>query len=585
MAVIGVLVIAFLASAAMQLIVQHVAIPMGLLDFPDAERRSHAKPVPRLGGIGVFVGLCIAAAVGAAFDSAEHVVALTPLVLAMAGGATILFAVGLADDIRGVPPLGKLIVQTVAALIVVQFGFRIDHVILPFVDLVDLGFLAIPITVLWIVGLSNAFNLIDGADGLAGGVAIIALIATAISAAVLNDRTILWCSLALIGAMLGFLRFNLPPARIFLGDSGSLLVGFLLAILTVKGMSRPNGAVFALAPIFALSYPLLDTGISMLRRWLRGEPLSRADGRHIHHQLQALGLGPRQTLMLVYSMSALVAVLGLSATFAPPDFTIAIAVAGAAMLVLIMVYGTRWLQYHELVEAGSSLASAVLTGRSRLQDNIYARDIARLIDQVNTTQELTAIIEENARTFRFCHMQLRRGMSRTTPPESIVPEIHAMRLWALDYPIIARSGMREPLFLSIWCSVDSVRTASAERVAQILAPAIERWIVRCRDQVSPHSFLGESPTLRFGTREAPADVARHKSNGASNGHLNGNSNGHSNGHANGHANGHTNGTANGHANGSANGHGNGSANGHSNGSSKGASKAVRRVSQPGSRAD
>ena len=491
----------------MQLLVKRVAVPMGLLDYPDDDRRQHAKPVPRLGGIGVFMGLFAAALVGLAWDSTGKVVSLSPLVVAMAIGASMLFIAGLIDDLRGVPPIVKLVVQSAAALVVFWYGFRIELLVLPGMNVVDLGILALPVTVFWIVGLSNAFNLIDGSDGLAGGVAIIALLGTAMSAIVLHDETILWCSLALIGAMLGFLRFNLPPARIFLGDSGSLVVGFLLAVLTVKGMSRPDGAVYALAPIFVLSYPLLDTGISMLRRWLRGDPLSRADGRHIHHQLRALGLGPRQTLMLVCGLSSLVACLGLSVTFAPPDLTIAIAVAGAAMLVLILVYGTRWLQYHELVEAGASLASAVLTGRSKLQDNIYARDIARLIDQVNTTQELTAIIEENATTFRFAHMQLRRGMMRLTPPSSIVPEIQASRLCALDYPIIARSGLGDPLFLSIWCSIDSVRAASAERVAQIIAPSIERWIVRCREQVNPHSFLVHTPTLRFEGRDIPDDIS------------------------------------------------------------------------------
>jgi hypothetical protein len=274
--------------------------------------------------------------------------------------------------------------------------------------------------------------------------------------------------------------------------------------------------------------------------------------------------------MLVYGLSALVAVLGLSATFAPPDFTIAIAVAGAAMLVLIMVYGTRWLQYHELIEAGSSLATAVLTGRSRLQDNIYARDVARLIDRSNTTQELTAIIEANARTFRFTHMQLRTGMSHLTPPESVVLELHASRLWALDYPIISRTGVRDPVFLSIWCSVDSVRTASAERVAQILAPSIERWMVRCPEQATLQSFLSESPMLRLTTRETPADLSRIRTKAGNNGHSNGNGNG--NGHANGGANGHSNGS-------------NGFTNGAGNGSPGTGSKIARRVSQPELRSD
>src|SRR6476620_5757997 len=236
------------------------------------------------------------------------------------------------DDIVGVRPLGKLIAQSTAAIIVWYAGFRLDVVMLTPSHQISLGLLGLPITILWIVGLSNAFNLVDGADGLAGGVAVVALVSTAIAATIVHDPTVLWCSLALIGAMLGFLRFNWPPARIFLGDSGSLVVGFLLAVLTVKGASRRDGAVYFLAPIFALSYPLLDTGISMLRRWLRGEPLSRADGRHIHHQLQTLGVGPRQSVLLICGLSAVIAALGLSATFAPPEFTLAIATAGATLL-------------------------------------------------------------------------------------------------------------------------------------------------------------------------------------------------------------------------------------------------------------
>ena len=254
--------------------------------------------------------------------------------------------------------------QSAAALIVFYAGFRLDVIMLTPSHQIALGMLSLPVTALWIIGLSNAFNLVDGADGLAGGVAVVALLSTAASAAIVHDPTVLWCSLALLGAMLGFLRFNWPPARIFLGDSGSLVVGFLLAVLTVKGASRRDGAVYFLAPIFALSYPLLDTGISMMRRWLRGDPLSRADGNHIHHQLQKLGVGPRQSVLLICGLSAVIAALGLSATFAPPEFTAAIATAGAALLVLILVYGLRWLQYHEFFEAGASLTSAARSGRS-----------------------------------------------------------------------------------------------------------------------------------------------------------------------------------------------------------------------------
>ena len=499
----GVLGAAYAISAAIQPIVRRAAIRSGFLDLPDGDRRTHAEPVPRLGGIGVFVAVLVAASIGASLDTAHYLAGIAPLMVAMAIGATILFAIGLVDDLIGVRPAVKLVVQSVAALIVCKYGFHIDRLILPTGSVVSLGMLALPVAVLWIVGLSNAFNLVDGADGLAGGVAIIALAATAISAWILGDNTVLFWSLALTGAMLGFLRFNLPPARIFLGDSGSLVVGFLLSILVVKGMSRQDGALYAIAPIFALCYPLLDTGTSMMRRWLRGEPLSRADGRHIHHQLQALGLGARQMLAVIYGLSALVATLGLFATFASPAMTIAVAVAGGAVLVLLLVYGARWLQYHEFLEAGASLRSMARTGRSRLQDKIYARELTRVLATATTTQELAAIVEDNAETFRFAHMQLRWGTGRDTPPMHIMTDVRTAQLWSCDYPIIARRGSEEPLFLSAWCNVDAPHFG-ALRILEILAPAVQRWIQKHPQQFKPGSFH-ETPALRLERGDRLAD--------------------------------------------------------------------------------
>ncbi len=506
---VGVFAVAYVTSAMVQPIVRSAAHRFGYLDHPNEERHLHLHAVPRLGGIGVFVALLLTCVAVAVFDSMGHVLHLLPLVLAMAAGAAILFVAGLADDIWGVPPIGKLTVQTVAALVVYQYGFRIEHVILPPGVTFELGMFALPVTVLWIVGLSNAFNLVDGADGLAGGVAIIALIATAISAGYLGDKTVVWSSIALIGALLGFLRFNWPPARIFLGDSGSLVVGFLLAVLTVKGMSRTDGAVFGLAPIFALSYPLLDTGISMLRRWLRGEPLSRADGRHIHHQLQALGVGPRQSLFVLYGLSGLVAMLGLSVTFAPPQLTIAIAVAGAAMLVLILIYGARWLQYHELLEAGASITSALRTARTRVQDKINARDVARLVERARTPEELQSVIEHSADRFRYVQLQLHWGYARAMPPKGKVSDVEAARLWALDYPIKTFRKRTEPLFLSVMCSVDGVRAASVERVAEILATSVERWLVRHSEQVvTSKSFMPERQRMKYGGDSGSLELSR-----------------------------------------------------------------------------
>ena len=267
-------VVAYVTSLLMVPLVTRFAIRHRLLDQPDGIRRAHSRAVPRLGGVATFAGLIAAFAlaplVGLVSPTAP---ALPRLTLALIASCSILFVIGLRDDLRGVPPALKLAGQTFAALIVCYGGFRLDVLVIPPGHEIALGWIGIPISVIWLVGVSNALNLVDGLDGLAGGVSVIALLTATAAALVVHNPTVPWYTLALGGALLGFLQFNFPPARIFLGDSGSLVVGFLLAVYTVKGATRPDQATYALAPIFALSFPLLDTGFAMLRRWLRGTPL------------------------------------------------------------------------------------------------------------------------------------------------------------------------------------------------------------------------------------------------------------------------------------------------------------------------
>jgi UDP-GlcNAc:undecaprenyl-phosphate GlcNAc-1-phosphate transferase len=461
--------------------VMRLAISRHWLDEPDGVRRGHARPVPRLGGVAIFAGVLLAFGVApligflsGAAPSIPHLTSVGALLLASA----ILFLIGLCDDLRGLPPLAKLAGQTLAALVVVYAGFRINVLIFPPAYQVSLGWVSIPVTIVWLVGVSNALNLVDGLDGLAGGVSAIALLTATVAAIAVGNTTIPWYTLALGGALLGFLRFNFAPAKIFLGDSGSLVVGFLLAVLTVKGATRPDQSTYVLAPIFALSFPLLDTGIAIMRRWLRGVPLSRADARHIHHQLRALGLSPRKAVIAIYIESAIVAVLGLCVTFAPPEFTVAVAVAGGAILLFIMVYGVRWLEYHEFLEAGASFTSAARQARWVIQDKIHARDLASAIRRAETFDALASIVEEAASTFRFSHMELRYGaLARHLPPH-IAGELHTARFCKLEYPIAQRAAKpNDFVTLNIWCTTETLkRPVGAERVARIIGPAISSWL-------------------------------------------------------------------------------------------------------------
>src|SRR5437868_1385158 len=479
---LAVLAVPFVAALLTTLLmvppVMRLAISRHWLDKPDGARRGHVRPVPRLGGVAIFAGVLLAFGAAPLVGLFSHIAPSVPhLTSALLIASAILFLIGLCDDLRGVSPIAKLAGQTLAAVVVVYAGFRIDLLVFPPAYQLSLGWLSIPITILWLVGVSNALNLVDGLDGLAGGVGVIALLTATVAAVAVGNTSIPWSTLALGGALLGFLRYNFPPAKIFLGDSGSLVVGFLLAVLTVKGATRPDQATYALAPIFALSFPLLDTGIAMMRRWLRGTPLSRADARHIHHQLRAVGLSPRKAVTVIFAESAVVAVLGLCVTFAPPELTVAVAVACAGILVFIMVYGVRWLEYHEFLEASKSVTSAARQARSVIQDKINARDVAMLIRKADSFEKLAEIVEESAPLFRFSHMELRHGaLARHLPPH-IAGELHTARFCKLEYPIAPPSAKpNDFVTLNIWCTTELLRPVGAERVARIIGPAISGWL-------------------------------------------------------------------------------------------------------------
>ena len=470
--------------------VRRLAERRSVLDLPDDGRHAHKRPVPRLGGLAVFAGFVVAVTGAVLYEwmnagtEPASLVHTAQMLLACA----ILLGIGLADDVRGVPPVVKVTGQVAAALVVQYHWSLLSVVHFPPHLTISLGWLGVPIMTLWLVGVSNALNLVDGLDGLAGGVSLIALLTiVATSFALSNGASPIAC-VALAGAVLGFLRYNFPPATIFLGDSGSLVVGFLLAFFSVRRATRPDGIVLAVIPIFALAYPLLDTGTSMLRRWLRGHPLSRADGRHIHHQLVALGLSDRKALGVICAFATGIATLGLSMAFAPPAFTVAVMVGSWAVVLVMLACGVHWLQYHEFIDAGVILGSAGSLAKRAIRDAIHSRDVAKLIDNAKTLQEIDTILGQQSATFRFACMQV--GSCDARLPYELSHSTTS--LWKLEYPIVVTAGggfrtsggLEGSLVLAIWCPKDStVRSASAERVARVLADAIAGWSNRVSEAI------------------------------------------------------------------------------------------------------
>lgn len=310
------LLLAFAAAALLALtltpLLRDGAVRLDWLDRPDGRRKLHASAVPRLGGLAVLAAFACAfgvAAYGAGWSDAAEADAAAHLLLAAAGVAL----VGLLDDVRGASPWVKLLAQVAAALYLFNHGYGVRLVSNPFGEPFTLGWLSLPLTVLWIVGLSNAFNLIDGLDGLAAGVGLSAS-TVVFTFALLNGRwEIALMAAALAGALLGFLRYNFSPATVFLGDNGSLSIGLVLAALSLRGSMKGSTAVAVMTPLLALGFPILDTTMAMARRLLGGRSILEADADHIHHRIVRMGLSPRQAVVMLYGVTALFAAMALLA--------------------------------------------------------------------------------------------------------------------------------------------------------------------------------------------------------------------------------------------------------------------------------
>ncbi len=308
---LAVFVFAFGGSAVLTPLARAWALRLGAFDEPTS-RHVHKSPIPRLGGLAVVLGFFGSLALLYALETSSlgrQFFRQPGLVVGLLGGGVAAAALGAMDDLRGVRALHKLIVQIGIACAAYAFGFRIDAVALPWIGSVELGALAVPATVIWFVAVMNAVNLIDGLDGLAGGIAFIACVSNFVVGWMNDALLVVLLSAALAGAVLGFLIYNFNPASIFMGDTGSLFLGFVLAATSLLGSSvKSSTTVSLLVPILALGVPIMDTLFAMIRRWLERRPLFAPDRGHIHHKLLDLGLTHRRAVITLYAVSTVLAV-------------------------------------------------------------------------------------------------------------------------------------------------------------------------------------------------------------------------------------------------------------------------------------
>ena len=297
-------VLIILASLIVSLLVTPQVIKLafycGALDQPDP-RKVHQKIMPRLGGLAVYISF-----VPAVLLTQE----LTTPIIGLIIGVTLIVLLGIVDDTKGISPRVKLLGQVVAALTVLPFGISVDFITNPINDdILQLGYLSIPVTVFWLVAVTNAVNLIDGLDGLAGGTSLIAAVTLAVISWT-EQMQIVMLALILAASLLGFLRYNFNPAKIFLGDTGSMMLGFCLSAMSVMGLTKSATAISVIIPLVILGIPLLDTTFAVVRRYHMHQPIFKADKEHLHHRLLELGLSHKQAVLAIYGVNAL---LGLSA--------------------------------------------------------------------------------------------------------------------------------------------------------------------------------------------------------------------------------------------------------------------------------
>jgi UDP-GlcNAc:undecaprenyl-phosphate GlcNAc-1-phosphate transferase len=293
-----------LVSALLTPAVRLLAIRMGAVSEPGG-RNVNARTVPRLGGVAICLAFLVA--LGALYVSeaaaAAAIHAEAVRLLGVVAGGIFLCAVGVIDDTKSVRVLYKLLAQVGAAIVAFECGFRIDAVFLPYLGTLSMGVFALPVTLLWIVGITNAINLIDGLDGLAGGVVFLAGFTNLVVAHVTGAAFVEITMIAMLGSVAGFLLFNFNPARIFMGDSGSYFLGFFLGTMSLSGASqKASTAVSLLVPVLALGLPIVDTLFAIVRRFLERRPLFAPDRGHVHHRLLDMGLTHRRAVLTLYAI-------------------------------------------------------------------------------------------------------------------------------------------------------------------------------------------------------------------------------------------------------------------------------------------
>jgi len=299
-------ILAFVVTFGTTPLVKRLAYKIGAIDVPRDSRRMHKTPKARLGGLAIFFGFVISVVVFTAVSTGN--LALPRQLIGILGGAVVIVILGMVDDVLALSAKIKFLVQIFAAIIPVSFGIVIERISAPtFISetgVIEFGWLGYPITVLWIVAVTNALNLVDGLDGLAVGVASISSITLLCISLMLGNELVVIMTAALSGACLGFFPYNFNPAKLFMGDTGALFLGYILSTVSVMGLFKGYTLISVAIPILIVAMPIFDTSAAILRRLWHHQPIMSPDRHHLHHKLIDLGFSQKQAVGIIYALCA-----------------------------------------------------------------------------------------------------------------------------------------------------------------------------------------------------------------------------------------------------------------------------------------
>ncbi len=432
--------LSFLTSLLITPIVRRKATEWGAIASPDNGRHIHTRPTPRLGGAAIYIAF-VATLVCVPFLGnlvSQSFRANLPKLAALLAPATFVFLFGVYDDFRGSNAPLKLSFQIAAAAMVYAAGFRIENLSSPFSGHWHLPVeLSFPLTILWIVGLTNAFNLIDGIDGLAAGASVFALLSILVFSVAQGNPEISLIAVVLVGAVMGFLRYNFNPATIFLGDSGSLFLGFMAAVLSLAGSQKGSTIVAIAIPLVSFGLPVTEAGLSLARRFLNGQSLLAGDRGHIHHRLLDHGLTQRQAAILLYAVCALFSLFGLM--LLNPRRSL------AALIFFVLgvgiVFGVQRLRYAEFSELGNQIKQGVTRRRRALAVNVRVRRTSNAIGNATTLDQLLESLEGMLSANELDYVRLEAGdVQWEWRRKGIRPVVSDAERWTLSVPLTDEEG-------------------------------------------------------------------------------------------------------------------------------------------------